>query len=124
MTHDWDDEAPPGARQFLEERLNDHDKVRSWLKATPQIYVIDRDGMSDVRVFVQHVYTLGISDYAAIRNAHPDIRAILSTQPVSQFGADAVQAAARDGVALFDFSGLLGALNKDGDAFYRHRTRG
>jgi hypothetical protein len=123
VTHDWDDEAPPGARQFLEERLNDHHKVASWSKASPQIYVIERDGLSDVRVFVQHVYTLGISDYEAIRNAHPDVRAILSTQPVSQFGADAVAAAARDRVALFDFSGLLGALNKDGDALYRHRAR-
>lgn len=125
MPYQWDDEPPESAQAFLRERLNEHAKVRSWLKeeGEPQIYAIERHRMRAVRVFIEHVYTLGVSDYEAIRNAHPDIRCILSTQPSNQFGSDALAEARSDHVALFDYSALFGALHKDGEAFYQHVPR-
>jgi hypothetical protein len=120
---DWDDEPEESRIEFFETALDRHSKVAGYEREAPQVYRITRRGMDDVRLYLEDVYVLGIVDYDAIRAAHPDIRCIVTAGNWNYFAAETHEAAGEDDVALFDISGLLGALNKDGEGFYRHIPR-
>lgn len=120
---DWDEEPEESRIQFFESAVEGHSKVAGVEREAPQVYRIRRHGMKDVRVYLQDVYVLGIVDYDLIRAAHPDIRCIVTAANWNRFAPETDGAAAGDDVALFYPGGLLGALNKDGDAFYRHVPR-
>lgn len=122
MGRKWDRPPPASAEAFLAEALEGHRKVKRFEQEKPQVWRVERYAMDEVRFYFQDVYTFGLADYEAVRRQHPDIRCIVTAGSWNHFTTDAAERAHEDGVALFDYSALFGALNKDGEAFYRHGT--
>jgi hypothetical protein len=110
---DWQTPPDTKSRTFFKEVLGEHARVGEVVEESPHIYTLKRRGMSSVRVFLTNVYTLGIADYLAISHAHQDIDAIVTLSGYNTYTPEAKESAVRDGLGLFKFKELMGALHKE-----------
>jgi hypothetical protein len=74
---DWNQPVGENGRRWFERKMEEHTRVRNVRAEGPMTYVIERASMSDVRVWLCDVYTLGIADFEEIRAADPLINAIV-----------------------------------------------
>jgi hypothetical protein len=121
--HSWDDPPAKRSRDFFVEAIQDHTKVRVVVAETTQRYRIQRHGLSDVLVFLTNVYTLGIADYLAARRANPDADCVVTLSGHNRYTDEAKSKGIEDGVGVFKFGELYGALHKEGDDFFLHEPQ-
>lgn len=114
---EWNDCPAMSSIQFFVSRMEGHTKVLAVEEVTAQVFLLKRHGLSDVRVWVCDVYTLGVADYFAIRQADPDIDCIVTLSGYNQYTTQASEQGIADGVGVFKFGELMGALHKEGEDF-------
>lgn len=118
MGLDWNDPATETSRQFFEQAMRAHTRVRDVSAVDDHVYLLRRHGqLSDVRVWVCDVYTLGIADYMAIRDAAPDTNAIVVLSQWNHYTPQARQQGKEDGVGIFKFGEFMSALHREGHEF-------
>ncbi len=72
-------------------------------------------------MFLTDVYILGESDYTILRYTHADVDLILLASSWNSCTMDVKELAMNEGIAIHNFSSLMGGLNKDSnDDFMAH----
>jgi hypothetical protein len=66
---EWNEPVSANGRQWFERKMDEHTKVLAFRGDGPMVYVIKRKSMSDVRVWLCDVYTLGVADFEKIRRS-------------------------------------------------------
>jgi hypothetical protein len=116
---EWDERPGAAGREWFEQTLARHTRVEKFRSVGDQVYVVQRRGLPDVRVWLCDVYTLGVADYEAIRNADPAVDAIVVLSAWNHYTAEAQRLGASEGVGLFKPAELMSALHRQGDEFVR-----
>ncbi len=117
---DWDDAPAKKSIDFFIRAVREHNRVTSVRQESPNLYIVERDGLSTVRVWLCDVYTLGVADYMHIRHEDPDVNCIVTISGFNSWTWDAKEAGYDDGVAVFKFGEFLGALHREGDDFVQY----
>lgn len=84
-----------------------HSNVRSVEKLTPSRWDLTLTNRAVVHVFITDVYTFSASDYAMLREKHPEVDIIVSASKWNHFSTEAEEEAARDGVVTVHLGGQL-----------------
>lgn len=118
--NDWESKPPSASsREWFEQRLDQHTRVRGFQAEGDHVYVIQRRGLPDIRVWLCEIYMLGVADYEAIRNADPAVDAIVVLSAWNHYTPEAQSLGASEGVGVFKPGELLSALHRQGDDFVR-----
>lgn len=119
--NDWNGYPSRESQRFLLEVVGDHTKVESIEQHSPNRYTLHRRNAEDKEVFLTDVYILGEADYAVLRATHPDVDLIILASTWNSCTMDVKEAAMEEGIAIQNFSSVMGGLNKgDGDDFVAH----
>jgi hypothetical protein len=98
--------------------------VASVAHESQNVFVVTRlGGLTKVRAWVCDENTLGIAAYQNIKNADPEVEAIVTMSGYNSWTREAKEQGYDDGVGVFKFGEFMGALNFDGDAFVRYKPR-
>jgi hypothetical protein len=93
-------------------------------KESQNVFAVKRGGaLSDVRVWVCDVYTLGLADYFKITQKDPELNAIVTMSGYNSWTREAKEQGYDDEVAVFKFGEFMGALNCDGGEFLHYTPR-
>lgn len=114
---DWDDPPSEPGREWFERMLDRHTSVQGFQLEGDQVYVVQRYGLPNVRVWLCDVYTLGVAAYESIRNADPAVDAIVVLSVWNHYTPDARHLGASEGVGVFKPGELMSALHRQGDDF-------
>lgn len=114
MTPEWSD--PPGAsgRAWFEQKIKGHTRVRGLQAINELVYVVERVNMPDVRVWLCEAYTFGVADYYAVRQADPEVNAVVVLSVWNHYTPEAVAEAKGDGVLIGTTGELMSALHREG----------
>jgi hypothetical protein len=104
--------------EFFETAIRGHSRVKRLARVADQAYVVERQSLPEVRVWLCDIYTLGVADYYAIRDADPEVNAIVVVSIWNSYTADAVQQARNDDVGIFTPKEFMSALHRSGSAFF------
>jgi len=113
----------PSNLEFFENSLRAHRTVTSVRLEQPQVYVIERDSLPPVKVFLTNSYVVGLAEYHDVRGRIPDLDAIVTISPYNSVSRDAWDAGQTDGVGVFQFRQFYGALNYEGNRFVQYLPR-
>lgn len=120
----WNSRLADSTVEFFLRTIGGHGKVSSISHESHTVFVVNRvAGLTDVRVWVCDVYTLGLADYLKIRAADPEIDAIVTMSGYNSWTRDAKEQGYSDGVGVFKFGEFMGALNYDGHDFIHYEPR-
>lgn len=114
---EWNDPPSKTSLDFFTEAIGRHTKVKTVAAVDDQAFVLERVDLSDVRVWVCDVYTLGVADYMAIRMSDPNIDCVVTMSGYNQYTPQAKAQGLSDNVGVFKFGDLMGALHREGEDF-------
>lgn len=121
---EWNDRLASSTIEFFLGTIGGHDKVASIEQESQNVFVITRlGGLSDIRVWVCDVYTLGIADYLKIARSDPNLDAIVTMSGYNSWTREAKEKGFEEGVGVFKFGEFMGALNYENDAFVSYQPR-
>src|SRR4051794_3017222 len=100
---------------YFERAIGGHSRVRALRRDGDQVYIVERKSGPDVRVWLCDIYTLGVADYYEIREADPDIDAIVVVSLWNSYTEDAADQARDDGIGIFKPGEFMSALHRSGD---------
>jgi hypothetical protein len=118
---DWDDPPSRTSLEFFVQAIGGHVKVKELTAVDDQVFVLERVGLPDVRVWVCDVYTLGVADYMAIRERDPSIDCVVTMSGYNQYTPQTKAQGLAEGVGVFKFAELMGALHRDGEDFVAYK---
>jgi hypothetical protein len=119
---EWNDPPSTKGREWFEQMLQQHARVEAFKPAGDQVYVIARDQLPDVRLWLCDVYTLGIADYEAIRSADSAVDGIVVLSQWNHYTPEAKERGASEAVGVFKPGELMSALHRQGDDFVHTAT--
>jgi hypothetical protein len=105
--------------RFLE-MMAEHTHVNGVETLAPNRYHITLSDGTEKKVFITDVYEFTVSDYELLRSRHPEVDCIVTASVWNHFTDLARERARDDGIATFHYRGLMGALNRRGDAFLEY----
>ena len=101
---------PPGSTiDRLQMFLAASNIVKSTTLEPPQLLRIERSGKPPIRAFLLDLYIVGEADVLEVMSEH-DIEAIVATSIFNEYTHDAKEACRKNGVGLFTFTELRGAV--------------
>jgi hypothetical protein len=119
--HEWNAYPSRESQNFLLRVVGDHTRVESIVRHDPNRYLLRRLRAPDKETFLTDVYILGEADYTLLRTTHPQVDLIILASTWNSCTMDVKEAAMNEGVAIHNFSTLMGGLNKgDDDDFMAH----
>jgi hypothetical protein len=120
--HTWNDPPRRTTQDFLVQILEGHDRVREVVKLSANRYDVERSRGEPLKLFLTNVYILGEADYERLRSEYPEVNVIVLASNWNSCTMAVKDRAIDEGVAIFDFSALMGAANiTDDERFLRHR---
>lgn len=121
---EWTDQLASSTVEFFIGTIGGHDKVVSVEQESQNVFVVTRAGeLSDVRVWVCDVYTLGIADYLEITRRDSEVDAIVTMSGYNSWTRDAKNQGYDDEVGVFKFGEFMGALNYDSAELVAYKPR-
>jgi hypothetical protein len=100
--------------KFMENVLKSHSKVTSLERISDCYYLIKRSSnLSDIRLLITDVYTIGTADLIEQKNAYPEMNAILTVSSWNGYTKSVKNDAKKERIGIFVPRELLGALNID-----------
>lgn len=114
---EWNEPPDRDTYAFFEKAISGHGHVQGMEQVEPQVYELSREGMADVRVWICNVYRVSAADVAEICAEDPDVDAIVTMSAWNDVTAEGKQAGKEQGVGVFAFKQLMGALNYEHEEF-------
>lgn len=110
----------PQHRAYLKNYLEARDVVERVEELDDFRLVVQRKGMSDVRIYLTNSYEVGVADVEEILAEAPETTCIVSTMDYNHYSSEAKALAMERGVGLFKAVEFLGAVYFDGESFLRY----
>lgn len=107
---------------YARDRLEQHNRVSEVRMVCEASMELDRvAGLTSIRVAIEYEYEFSEESLVTAIDHHPDVDAILNSNPNGTPTSAALAHAQEACVGLFDLGQLMGALNYDGDSFLHYR---
>lgn len=107
---------------YARDRLEQHSRVIEVRMVCEASMEIDRlPGLGSVRVAIEYEYEFSEESLVRAIGHHPNVDAILNSNPNGTPTSAALEHAREACVGLFGLRQLMGALNYDGDSFLNYR---
>jgi len=82
-----------------------------------QIFIIHRNGKSDLKTFLTNIYIVSLADVCEIMALVPDLQVIITLSAWNSYTNDAKEYCKKQQIGLFKFKEFLGAVYYDGKNF-------
>jgi hypothetical protein len=109
------------SQAWIRDVVGRHSNVREVEQLAPNRFKVRRVNGNDLMLFLTPAYILSVADYEQLRAQHPDVDMIALASNWNSTTMEAKDRGIEDGVGIFDFNNLMGALNlSTQDRLVRH----